>query len=66
MSEITKLYENAGIEPDINYVCDKEPCEKNFKYLNIDEKHFYYTNLLKKTTNYSKIIYIICFIFLKR
>ena len=29
MSEISKLYENAGIEPDINYVCDKEPCEKH-------------------------------------
>lgn len=29
MSEITKLYENAGIEPDINYVCDKDPCEKH-------------------------------------
>lgn len=29
MSEIIKLYENAGIEPDINYVCDKEPCEKH-------------------------------------
>lgn len=29
MSEITKLYENAGIEPEINYVCDKEPCEQH-------------------------------------
>lgn len=29
MSEIEKMYENAGIEPDINYVCDKEPCEKH-------------------------------------
>lgn len=26
MSEIDKLYENAGIEPDINYICDIEPC----------------------------------------
>lgn len=25
MSEITKLYENAGIKPDINYICDIEP-----------------------------------------
>lgn len=29
MSEIKKMYENAGIEPDINYVCDKDPCEKH-------------------------------------
>ena len=29
MSEIEKMYENAGIEPDINYVCDKEPCEQH-------------------------------------
>lgn len=29
MSEIAKMYENAGVESDINYVCDKEPCEKH-------------------------------------
>lgn len=29
MSEITKLYKNAKIEPEINYVCDKEPCKKS-------------------------------------
>ena len=29
MNEVEKMYENAGIEPDINYVCDKEPCEKH-------------------------------------
>lgn len=29
MSEIKKMYENAGVESDINYVCDKEPCEKH-------------------------------------
>ncbi len=29
MSEIEKMYENAGVEPDINYVCDKEPCEQH-------------------------------------
>lgn len=29
MNEVTKLYENAEIEPEINYVCDKEPCEQH-------------------------------------
>lgn len=29
MSEIEKMYENAGVEPEINYVCDKEPCEQH-------------------------------------
>ena len=29
MNEITKLYENAGVKPEINYVCDKEPCEQH-------------------------------------
>ena len=29
MNEVEKMYENAGIEPDINYVCDKEPCEQH-------------------------------------
>ena len=28
MNEVEKMYENAGIEPDINYVCDKEPCKQ--------------------------------------
>lgn len=33
MSEIDKLYKNAGIEPDINYICDIEPpCEECLLY----------------------------------
>lgn len=29
MSEVEKLYKKAKIEPEINYVCDKEPCKKS-------------------------------------
>ena len=29
MSEVEKMYENAGVKPEINYVCDKEPCEQH-------------------------------------
>ena len=29
MSEIKKMYDNAGVKPEINYVCDKEPCEQH-------------------------------------
>jgi hypothetical protein len=33
MSEIEKLYKLAGIEPDIDYICDIEPpCEESLLY----------------------------------
>ena len=29
MNEIEKMYENVGIKPEINYVCDKEHCKQH-------------------------------------
>ena len=37
MSEIEKLYKLAGIEPDINYICDIEPCKQSLLYDGCEE-----------------------------